>query len=264
MTEDEAIEYVLEWTLRNGTCYDLANIERFFQVYTDFITDKTFDKYRRQVTKMGDFLGDELYVFIKRAPVAYETPYYFSFMMKDAHIEFPNIRMGISNIDGNKKAHILAVQTSQQIPENEKSKEIADLVKRMLPKSKYFREFNPSHMLSFVFFLGILNAHGIHEIEIPDFLPLRFQRFVNEGRMSEEELYNYQYRLTNKFLSTFLRINEHAEGMDIFNYPEYGTPMLIKTEDKVTFANEFLQHIYDLGYNMEKEQELNDERDLSR
>lgn len=262
MSEEEAIEYTLEWTLRNGTCYDLSNIENFFKKYISFIKDRTLDKYK-SLQKMGDFLGDELYVLLKRAPVAYETPYYFAFMMKNAHIEFPNIRMGIADLDGKKRAHILAVQTSQTVEENEKSKEIANLVKRMLPKSKYFREFNPSHLLSFVFFMGILNGVGIKEIEIPDFLPLRYQRFVNEGRMSEEELHSYQYRLTNKFLNTFLRVNEHAEGMEIINYSEYGSPVIVRLDDKITFDNEFLQNVYNIGYRMEKREDIEEEKGFS-
>lgn len=264
MSEDEAIEYVLEWTLRNGTCYDLSNIENFFKKYIGFINDKTLDKYKR-VTKLGDFLGDELYIHVKRAPVAYETPYYLSFMMRDAHIEFPNIRMGIADIDGRKRAYLLATQTSQTIPENDKSREIATLVKRMLPKSKYFREFNPSHLLSFVFFLGVINSEGINEIEIPDYLPLRFQRFVNEGQMSEEDLYAYQHRLTNKFLNTFLRVNEHTENYDILNYTEYGTPLVIRTTGRVKFDNEFLQNVYNLGYGKDKikEEEEQEEKTIS-
>lgn len=245
---DDAEEYLFEWTLKNATSIDLTNVAEFYKKYTDFINDDTFDYFKYKPKYIGQLFGDELYLLLKKSTVAYETPYYLSFMLKDNRIELPNIRMGIENKNGEKVAHILAIQTSQDIKSTEREKELAGVIKKLLHKSKYFREFNPSHLLSIAITLGFLNRYGIKKVIVPDYLPLRYQRFVLEGRKSEEELHNYQHRLTNKLFNTFFRLFENVEGVKLYNIPEAGTPMLFKLEDEIIFENEFLQHAYNIGY----------------
>lgn len=245
---DDAAEYLFEWTLKNATSLDLTNVGEFYKKFTDFIKDETFDYFKNKPKYIGQLFGDELYLLLKKSTVAYETPYYLSFMLKDNRIELPNIRMGIENRNGERVAHILATQTSQDIKSTDREKELANVTKKLLPKSKNFREFNPSHLLSLTITLGFLNGFGIKAIIVPDYLPLRYQRFVLEERKSEEELHAYQHRLTNKFFNTFFRLFENAEGINLYNIPEAGTPMLFKLDDEVRFENEFLQHAYNIGY----------------
>ena len=245
---DEAEEYLFEWTLKNATSIDLTNVNEFYKRFIDFIKDDTFDAFKSHPKYIGSLYGDELYLLLRKSTVAYETPYYLSFMLKDNHIELPNIRLGIEDRNGEKVAHILATQTSQDVKSNEREKELAYVTKKMLPKSKHFREFNPSHLLSLTIALGFLNGYGIQEIVVPDYLPLRYLRFALEGRKSEEELHNYQHRLTNKFFNTFFRLFDNVEGINVYNVPEAGTPLLFKLEDKLVFNNEFLQHAYNIGY----------------
>lgn len=245
---DEASEYLFEWTLKNATAIDLTNVGEFYKKFTDFINDETFEYFKNGPKYIGQLFGDELYLMLKKSTVAYETPYYLSFMLKENRIELPNIRMGIENRNGEKVAHILATQTSQDIKSTDREKELANVTKKLLPKSKHFREFNPSHLLSLALTLGFLNGFGIKQVMVPDYLPLRYQRFVLEGRKSEEELHAYQHRLTNKFFNTFFKLFENAEGIKLYNIPEAGTPMLFKLEDKIQFENEFLQHAYNIGY----------------
>lgn len=246
--ENMAVQYVLEWTLKNATSTDLSNVEYFFKKFTDFLLDDTFDNYKIHPKKIGDLFGDELYLLQKKSTVAYETPFYLSFMLKNRRIELPNIRMGIEMVNGNKTAHVLATQSSQDMVSKEREHEIADLAKKMLPKSKYFREYNPSHLVSITLALGFLNGYGVKNIVIPDYLPLRYQRFVLEGRKNDEELSNYQYRLTNKFFNTFFRLFEMVDGIEIQSMPEMGMPLKIVLDDNIIFNNEFLQNIYNIGY----------------
>ena len=66
--------------------------------------------------------------------------------------------------------------------------------------------------------------------------------------MNEEELENFQYRLTNMMLNTYLKITEFTNDFAVANYPENGYPVTFSSQDKCNFANEFLQNLYDTGY----------------
>jgi hypothetical protein len=257
LNEEDIMQYIFFWALKNATPINLSNCEAYFSKYCTFLTDDTFAEYKEHPKYIGNLLGDELYLYLKKSSVAYETPYYLSFMMKNKRIELPNIRMGIEDNGTKKIAHILATQTSQNQVSHENDQEITEVTKRMLPRSKYFREYNPSHLVSIVLTLGLLNNAGIKEIEMPDYLPLRYQRFVLEEKKSEDELYDYQHRLTNKFLNTFFRLLETVDGITIESYPEMNCPFKIRLDDELVFNNEFLQKIYNITAN------LNDDKKLS-
>lgn len=251
MDNEEAVEYLFEWVIKNATNLDLEDVNKYFSKYTSYITDNSFDKMKKP-TKIGNLLGDEIYIMMKRANVNYETPYYLSFIVKGENdfVELPNIRLGIENNDGNKTAHILATQTSQDNNFLEKYKEIENFVKKMISKSKFFREYNPAHSLSIILSMGILKGLGIDKIVVEDYFPLRFQRLILENKKSEEELYNLQYRLTNKNIYNFLRVCEFFEGITILEYPDSGNGLNLSINDNVISENPFLQKLYNMGYDI--------------
>lgn len=253
--EKDAIYEILFWTLRNATTADLSCVENYYKRLNSFINDTTFDEYRYSAQKLGQLLGDEIYLLLRKSPPAYETPFYLSFMMKNFHIELPNIRFGIDERDGKKIAHILAIQSAQGISGGKKEKDMINIVKQLLPNSKYFREFNPSHLFSLTLAIGFFNGFGIKEIYFPAYLPLRYQRFVLEGRMNEDELHNFQHRLTNKFTNTFFRLMESCPGIHVTSYPENGNTTCLALTDNLEFNNEFLQKVYNTGYTAAKNQQ---------
>lgn len=249
MEEREAIRYLLEWVIKNATIADLRDVTLYFQKYKCFITDKTLNFIKKPL-KVGKLFGDDLYFMRKRANVNYETPFYLAFMLNGEidKIELPNVRLGIEDIGGEKVAHIIATQTTQSPIDINRDRAINDLIKKLLPKSKNFREFNPSHLVSLVLTFGLLNGLGIKRIVIADYLPLRYQRLVLEERKSDEELYDYQYRLTNKFINNYFRLLEYADGITINDYPNVGSDFMITLEDEITFENEFLNRLYLTAY----------------
>lgn len=247
-TFDEAVQYILTWTLKNATASDLTNLENYFRKYTTFINDTSLDEFSEHPQFIGQFMGDELFLFRKRSTVVYETPYYLAFLLKNKRIELPNVRMGIEDNGEKKIAHILATQTSQSVSPSISSQELDSIFKKMLPKSKNFREFNPSHLVSLVPTIGLLNGMDIKDIEATEYLPLRYQKLVLESNKSEEELNNYQHRLTNKYLNNFFRMLEFCKGIEISNYPGDGIPLNLYLNDEIEWDNEFLQKLYEIGY----------------
>lgn len=247
--EDSAVEFIIYWTLINATALDLESVEAYFSKYNLFITDKNLDMYRGKPKYLGNLLGDELYLLLKKATVAYETPYYLSFMMKNRRVELPNIRMGIEDYgDGRAIAHIIATQSSQMLSSKEQENELNKIIKQFLPKSKYFREYNPSHLVSLVLTIGLLKARDINIIRFPNYIPLRYRKQVLEGNKNEEEIDRYQHRLTNKFTNNFLRMVEVSEGIEISSYPENGNVTELKLGEEIKFNNEFLDKLYTMAY----------------
>ena len=97
--------------------------------------------------------------------------------------------------------------------------------------------------------LGLLNGAGIDKVNAYEYLPMRYQRFVNEERKNIDELNDYQHRLTNKFINTFFRLMEFTDGIEIISYPENGCTFSFRIKKDIKFNNELLDKAYQLGYN---------------
>ena len=239
---------LLMWTLINVSSYDALDIERYFTKYTSFLKDDTFDFYKHHVDKLGHLLNDDLYLIERDSACSYETPYYLAFMLKNRRVELPNVRIGIEDLGDKKIAHILSLQSTQMHRNPIEDPIVNNEIRSSLPKSSKFREFNPSHLLSLVITLGLLNGSGINDVVVYDYLPMRFQRFINEGRMNEEELYDYQRRLTNKFVNVFFRLMEFTDQIETVSYPENCSNLMIRIKDKLVFDNDFLNEAYEIGH----------------
>lgn len=248
---DEAISYLFKWVVQNASLFDLSDIEQYFRKYSSFITDTTLDSFKKS-TKLGKILGDDLYIAVRKANVNYETPFYLCFLVngENRKVELPNIRLGIETKDGVKKAHIIATQSAQSPYDLQMNRQYDELLKCNLPKSKKFREYNPSHLVSLVLSIGFLKSLGIDIVEITDFMPLRYQRLIVENRKNDEELHNYQYRLTNKNLYNYFRMLEFQKGITISNYPDGGFNLVLKLKDDIKFYDTFLQQLFDTSYQM--------------
>lgn len=247
--QDDRIIELLMWTLINVSNEDVLDIERFFSKYITFISDTTFSQFKEHPQYLGDLLDDKLYLLERKSSCAYETPYYLAFMLCNRRVELPNIRIGIEDTGESKVAHILSIQTTQTNPNPKEDPIINKEIKELLPRTSYFREYNPSHLLSLVITLGMLNTAGIEKVYAYEYLPMRYQRFVNEGRKNEDELYQYQHRLTNKFINTFFRLIEFTNDIEIISYPENGGLFSFRLKKEIKFNNELLNKAYQIGYN---------------
>ena len=226
----------------NATNADLNCIENFFRKYNDFINNKNFENIRQPIY-MANLFDDELYVMLKRSELEYETPYYLSFMLKNKKVELPNVRMGIEEKSNKLIAHIIATQSAQKIMEKENLDKIQLEIKQNLPNDPYFRFYNPTHLISLLMTFGILNGMEIKYVEVKDFLPFRYNKTILDKQMSQEEADNYQTRLTNKNLITYMRLIELVDGINIVSYPEMDMGLNLHLADQIKCKNEFLQYI---------------------
>jgi len=260
LEEEEAISYLFEWTIRNAGYTDLSDVQNFYRKYTYFIVDDTFEELETPMLagKIGD---NELYIRILKANVNYETPYYLSFIVANgrSYTELPNVRLGIEKKLDRKVAHILAVQSTQARVDYNKTKEINAQIKEELPKSKYFREFNPSHLASITISCGLLKGLNISNIDIVDYLPLRYRRLLLENHKNDEEINNLQYRLTNKNINSFLKLCEISEGINISNYPDLDGYLRIELTDTFDSKSKLLVDLYNMGYNIGNEVKIKNE-----
>ena len=245
VSNEDKIRMVLEGTLFNASSYDLANISCFFHRYNDFINDDIMPSLKG-LDKIGDAFNDELYFKVKESDIEYETPYYFSFMLKNHRIELPNVRLGIKNNDnGEKIAHIVALQSSQITKPNPT---FSDEIKEMLPKSSKYRNYNPDHLVSLVLSLGLLNGLGITRIEVQDYMPLRGYKTIKNFHMNEFEGFNYLNRVVSKNIATYLKLTTFTEDVKVSSLPFDGVNMILETSEKVMFNNIFLNYLYNLAY----------------
>ncbi len=248
-SEEDKIKALIESTIFNITNADAAHITKFFRKYTLFLQDHTFCPLSSPY-KIGYAFDDDLYVMYRKSEPEYETPYYFSFMLPNRRIELPVVRLGIKNEDGFKTAHILATQSSQRMLNYFELNKINNEIKAMLPKSKYFRFFNPSHYISILITFGILNGAGIKNIEIAEMLPLRYRKTIIDRSMSDDEGERYQTRLTNKNIITYMRLFDQIKGVKIIDYPDGYSPLTLILEDNIECPNDELQKLYDYGYQL--------------
>lgn len=253
---EDKVKTIFECTIFNATGTDLNNIENFFRVYTDFITDKTFENIRRP-SYIAELFDDELYVMSKRSEIEYETPYYLAFMLKNKRVELPNVRLGIETKNKEKVAHIIATQSAQTVLDRDKLNKIQAEIKNNLPTDPYFRFYNPTHLISLLMTFGMLNGMGIKNIDVKDFLPFRYNKTILDKQMSLEEADNYQTRLTNKNLITYMRLVELIDGINIASYPEMDMGLKIRLNDEIKCKNSFLQNIYDVAYEFGKNNKIN-------
>lgn len=254
-TEEEKIKMIFEGTIFNACSYEFASIEKFFDKYCEFVLDDSFHDMHK-VTKIGEEFDDEVYFAVKRSSISYETPYYFSFMLKDHRLELPNTRLAIRNTEkGEKKAYIMATQSSQITPNNP---EVSEYIKRNLPRTAKFRTYNPDHLISIILTFGVLNGMGIKEVAVADYMPLRCYKTIKDKKMDEQSANDYITRVVDKNIYTYFRLNELCEGLEIESVPDGGQILNIHLGE-IKCANEFLDNLYQMAFEYGRNFAVNNE-----
>ncbi len=229
----------------------MLDIQRYIVKYDSFITDTTFDDLKASKF-LGTFMGDNIYVRLRRAPVSYETPYFLSFYMNfdNKIVELPNIRFGLENLDNKKIMHILATQSSQDNERFDMCNKLSDCYKTFLGGVSSFREYNPSHVVSIILTFGLVRGLGITDVNIVDYMPFRYQRLVLENHKNKDELDLLQHRLTNKQLYSYLRACEYFNGIDVCSYPELDNNLKLFLSNNISTDNSQLNELYDMSYKL--------------
>lgn len=261
LPREDKIKAIFECTMLNATSKDLVNVENFFTKYIDFVNNKSLEDLCT-LTSLGTLFDDGLYVKLKKSSLAYETPYYLSFMLGSKKVELPNVRLGIFNQNNQKAAYILATQTSQDDTLNKDNmRQIDQQIKELIPNESAFRFYNPSHLISLLLSFGILKGMRVSKVEVADYLPFRLKKIIADKHMNEEEIVNFQTRLTDKNMITYMKLASIVKGIDIVTYPEMDMGLKLEINE-VACPNEELQRIYEMGYELgnqiyEKQESIN-------
>lgn len=241
MNEHDGLKYLFQSIVRNASCYDLCDINSFFQKYDNFLTDDTFSEFTSE-KYIGQILGNDVFVKLKKAYASYETPYYFSFYLKNSGeiLELPNIRFGIDD----KKVFILATQTSQENYNNKNYDKLCECYKCFIGNNKYFRNYNPMHAISIILSLGLFKRFGMDNINVVGYMPFRYKKCSIENNFSDFESNDLQYRLTNKQFYTYLRVLENFDGIFINDYSDLTGNLSLILSDDISSSNDILNDLF--------------------
>lgn len=246
---DDLTKLVFEAVILNATSYELANVSKYFIKYTDFLND-TIMPSLNELAYLGSAFDDELYFKTKRSDIEYETPWYFAFLLKKHRFELPNVRMSITDNEfGEKIANIIAVQSSQITRSNA---QVSDIIKRRIPKTSSFRFYNPDHFISLIITFGILNGLGINEIDVQDFMPIRYRKTIIDARMDEKEQEDYIKRVFDKNIACYYKMILLTDDIEILNNAGSSANLHLKTREEIHFKDEFLDNLYLMGFNYGK------------
>lgn len=247
---EETLSNIFYFTLLNITTNETRCLEEYFKKYISFLNDTTFDEYINSPKYIGNLAGDEVYLNVARKDMAYETPFWLSYIFKNHKYFLPLVGVGIYKDTNNKKvAEVIAIQDNQSIPLDVKAHdEMIQNIKKMSPKAHNFREHNPTHLLSIIFATGFFNGSGIKQIDINLYMPFRYQRLLNENSKTDEDIDNFEKRVTTKNIYTWMRMLEFTNDINVENYPDNGTFLTLKLNDDIIFNNDFFQNAYNLGF----------------
>lgn len=247
---DARIKALFECTIFNASSNDLIDVSSFISKFSKFVVNDSLSDLC-SLKYIGKMCDDELYVMLKRSELEYETPYCLCFMLKNNVVELPYVRLGIEELNGKKIAHILSVQSSQSAYINRDNlSEVDKYLKKIIPKGNEFRNFNPSHLVSILMSFGILKGLGIEDVVVADYLPFRFNKTIIDKQMNEEESDNFQRRLTDKNLYTYMRLCSVTEGIEIINYPDEGRNLELDISKEIRSRSDELNNIYNMCYKL--------------
>lgn len=247
---DETLSNIFYFTLLNITTNETRCLEDYFKKYIDFLNDTTFDEYIKNPKYIGNLIDDEVYLNVARKDMAYETPFWLSYIFKNHKYFLPLVGAGVyENKNNQKVAEVIAIQDNQSVPlDIDMHNDMIKKIKMLSPKSHNFREHNPTHLLSIIFATGFFNGAGINQINVNPYMPFRYQRLIIENSKTEEDIDNFEKRISTKNLYTWMRMLDFTEDITVENYPDNGTFLTLRVNDNVTFNNEFFQKTYNLGY----------------
>lgn len=266
--EDEKVKMALLSIFNNTTPYDFENVNSFVKRRIDYLKNPLIHEHKN-FKLAGDFEGVAgARVLFKMAENNYsmETPERLDVMVERQNekgetefVYLPSISFGIS---GN-TAHVYSIQklklTSIEFPEFEKK-----LNKARYKINKNIAEedldVEPFSLISASVFTGFLKAVGVENIQVNNYLPIRYETkrcaFERKSTTDEDIAVNsstherIQNCLTNKFLKTFVRLNDQTNATTLFSDIEPGFTVF-KNRPDATYegqTNSFLKALHDNSY----------------
>jgi len=253
--EKNHIKLIIAYLFVNATTEDFLNPENLIKRNINFLKDQTFNELNNSVYLNGHFFDSEIEIKNIKHSITMETPYKIDISLvkydKDKKLEYqlPSIAYGIDD----KTCYIYSLIN----PKSKKEKTLEELqyekkIKRELYKlnsgvskfesSEFFEykenntdfypenitDVTPSHLLSLIVFLSLLQKKEIENIKCVPYLPLRYlSRDITANNIEDSEKRIYlqnrndliQDNVTNKFIRTFNRAAHHIRELQVLSYP---------------------------------------------
>ncbi len=241
--------YLLTWLVKNMTNSDCEDPVSHVDRYADFVADETFDNMRTPV-RLGRMDETVFYSYnTEEFEAGLETSNLFLFFAENGKetAMLPFLRYGIENSGENKTAYIYAIQR-RKVPEGELSEGLKRVFAKANSGVKEHRDIQPSMLCVLASFTGMLNAKGIQDVKVPDFIVRRWGEFWDST--SEESDIAIQTSATNRFLNTFQRLTNQFEGIEVTAFPnDIDSFMHLTIAEDTHSNNEMLQTFYQMGRN---------------
>ena len=285
---DDFDKTILTCLWNNATMEDFQNPINYINKYISFM-DKPFDvSDEYESIGYSEILDSDIEISLKEEKCKQETPYalYVRSSNDGVYFDFPVVRFGIKD----DTAYIYAVQqvmkTKKQIDaESEETKQYGKKIHRKLFKvnenlvkedeidninnPENLTGINPSALVSLSILFSKLEEVGIANIEVPSFLPVRYnskekaylikiEQLKSRGHTSEELEYIYdklvqehediQRNISDKLLRNIRRLEYNFNNIDVTSYPmELDTSTHINLSEYESCNNPLLQEIYEMN-----------------
>lgn len=289
----DSIEYedktILTLLWANATEKDFNDPIAFIEKRIEFLKDTTLHTYfNDKIIGRSSILKSKIKVGLKKEPIYEETPYSFHVEMineenSNERFVFPKLRFGIDN----GKCIMMAIQNKNDSTDNnnysKKIKRCLNKVNQNFEKEENIDNIDfpenltgivPSFCVITAIFLSILQKHGIKEIEVVPFLPIRWnakelkylkikeikknknmesKKIEKEYIASTEDHYNIQRNLSDKFIRNFRRLAYHFNNIQIVLYPyEMDESLHLELTNEYSCNNDLLNELYQLSFKEQK------------
>ena len=282
--EEDDFDKTIITLLWNNACEeDFKNPVNYINKYISFL-DKPLDlEEDPESIGYSEILDSEIEVSLKQEPIYEETPYalYIRSKNDELYYDFPVVRFGIKD----ETAYIYAVQQLRETNnslENEKYKK--KIHRKLFKVNENFQKeekidnienpenltgINPSALISLSVLLSKLEEVGITKIEVPSFLPVRYNAkeisflvkkdILKRKGYSDEDILNtfndltksheeIQRNLSDKLLRNLRRLEYNFSNVDVTSFPmelDTSTHMILSEYEDCN--NPLLKEIYELS-----------------
>ena len=261
-TQEDQLVFCLSTLWLNATFTDYENPIPFIRRYTNFIKDRTFDDFfePRDIKEIQTLKNANLEIKQSEQEEFQETPDAIQFTITKNGVEkrLPRIAYGISNGE----AYIYGIQGYKTDEDPKEIKQVNRARFGSYREENYppdyreaYKRLEPYAYISLFSFLCMLKEKGITKVNMPAFLPERYEskemisrmkeaeeiekieaqkirrkerrKAINEIKKRNDEHQRIQYTMTNKFLGYMTRMQCDVPGLKMLAYPEQTNGFLV-------------------------------------
>lgn len=261
------LEYYLESQMFSASNSDFDDIGRFFKKRISFLYDRTFEEFSCDSPVEIGQLDDGKSIYVSREyggeMYYYETPYLMQFWIGNDEnmVKLPRVRYAIETDDNGKRiVHIYAAHGHKKNNgKTEYEKKVDETLWGISFRSNNNIDVYRPALFVLSLFMGMLRAEGIVDVMVPDMIYPRWIGHEAAGKLTPKKNVEIQHNLTNRFLTTFLNLEEQfcVPGVEpneqpfvITSFPnDIDSYMHISLRGELMASEPHLEKAYSIGCN---------------